>query len=119
LDDLLCVVCEFLNPRLSHSGLDHCLRRYGVGNLKELRAAAQETPHQPFKAYIPVFAYRRQVPAANGRRDTPPLPFRRHRLRHALGVRGDQAQQGSALGRNFFAGAGQSVPAQDPAYPHR
>ena len=33
LDDLLAVVKEFLNPEVSRSGLDRCLRRHGVGNL--------------------------------------------------------------------------------------
>ena len=32
LDDLLAVVREFLNPHVSRSGLDRCLRRHGVGN---------------------------------------------------------------------------------------
>ena len=32
LDDLLAVVREFLNPEVSRSGLDRCLRRHGVGN---------------------------------------------------------------------------------------
>ena len=31
LDDLLAVVREFLNPNVSRSGLDRCLRRHGVG----------------------------------------------------------------------------------------
>jgi hypothetical protein len=34
LDDLLAVVREFLNPDVSRSGLDRCLRRHGVGNLR-------------------------------------------------------------------------------------
>src|SRR6056297_1443430 len=34
LDDLLSVVREFLNPNVSRSGLDRCLRRHGVGNLQ-------------------------------------------------------------------------------------
>ena len=31
LDDLLVVVREFINPAVSRSGLDRCLRRHGVG----------------------------------------------------------------------------------------
>jgi transposase-like protein len=31
IDDLLAVVREFLNPDVSRSGLDRCLRRHGVG----------------------------------------------------------------------------------------
>ena len=38
LDDLLAVVREFLNPDVSRSGLDRCLRRHGVGNLRDLQA---------------------------------------------------------------------------------
>jgi transposase-like protein len=33
LDDLLTVVREFLNPNVSRSGLDRCLRRHGVSRL--------------------------------------------------------------------------------------
>ena len=36
IDDLLAVVREFLNPDVSRSGLDRCLRRHGVSNLKAL-----------------------------------------------------------------------------------
>ncbi len=36
LDDLLAVVGEFLNPHASCSGLDRCLRRHGVGNLRDM-----------------------------------------------------------------------------------
>ena len=36
LDDLLAVVREFLNPEVSRSGLDRCLRRHGLANLKAL-----------------------------------------------------------------------------------
>lgn len=39
-DDLLAVVREFLNPHVSRSGLDRCLRRHGVGNLRDLQARA-------------------------------------------------------------------------------
>lgn len=38
LDDLLALVREFLNPDVSRSGLDRCLRRHGVGNLRDLQA---------------------------------------------------------------------------------
>ena len=36
LDDLLAVVREFLNLDVSRSGLGGCLRRHGVGNLRDL-----------------------------------------------------------------------------------
>ena len=35
---LLNVVRELLNPEVSRSGLDRCLRRHGVGNLCDLQA---------------------------------------------------------------------------------
>ena len=40
LDDLLVVVREFINPAASRSGLDRCLCRHGVSNLRELQARA-------------------------------------------------------------------------------
>jgi DNA-binding transcriptional regulator YiaG len=36
LDDLLAVVREFLNPNDSRLGLDRCLRRHGVGSLRDM-----------------------------------------------------------------------------------
>ena len=50
LDDLLSVVREFLNPNVSRSGLDRCLRRHGVGNLRAVRPVAPRPAHRPFKA---------------------------------------------------------------------
>jgi hypothetical protein len=50
LDDLLAVVREFLNPNASRSGLDRCLRRHGVGNLRDLTAKAAKPKHSAFKA---------------------------------------------------------------------
>jgi len=35
LDDLLVIVREFKNPDVSHAGLDRCLHRHGVSNLRE------------------------------------------------------------------------------------
>ena len=34
LDDLLAVTREFIHPEVSRSGLDRCLRRHGVSDLK-------------------------------------------------------------------------------------
>ena len=53
LDDLLAVVREFLNPQVSRSGLDRCLRRHGVGNLQELKPKEPKPAHGLFKAYEP------------------------------------------------------------------
>ena len=41
LDDLLVVVREFINPAVSRSGLDRCLRRHGAADLRELQAQAR------------------------------------------------------------------------------
>ena len=53
LDDLLAVVREFLNPNASRSGLDRCLRRHGVGNLRALKVKEAKPKHSAFKAYEP------------------------------------------------------------------
>jgi transposase-like protein len=57
LDDLLAVVREFLNPNASRSGLDRCLRRHGVSNLRDLKGKAPRPTHKPFKAYEPGFMH--------------------------------------------------------------
>jgi len=57
LDDLLCVMREFVNPDVSRSGLDRCLRRHGVGNLRQLLPVSARSPHKPFKAYEPGFVH--------------------------------------------------------------
>ena len=57
LDDLLAVVREFLNPNASRSGLDRCLRRHGVGNLRDLKAKAAKPKHSAFKAYEPGYIH--------------------------------------------------------------
>ena len=56
-DDLLAVTREFLNPDVSHSGLDRCLRRHGVSNLKDLRPRTPTEPHKAFKTYAPGFLH--------------------------------------------------------------
>ncbi len=57
LDDLLAVVREFLNPDVSRSGLDRCLRRHGVGNLRDLQAKDPRPKHKAFKAYEPGYLH--------------------------------------------------------------
>lgn len=59
LDDLLAVVREFLNPNVSRSGLDRCLRQHGVGNLGDLQAKAARPKHSGFKAYEPGYLHPR------------------------------------------------------------
>ncbi len=57
LDDLLAVVREFLNPYVSWSGLDRCMRRHGVGNLRELKPKEAKPTHSSFKAYEPGYLH--------------------------------------------------------------
>jgi len=59
LDDLLVVVREFLNPSVSRSGLDRCLRRHGVANLRELipEAEGERAAKKTFKDYVPGFLH--------------------------------------------------------------
>jgi len=57
LDDLLAVVREFLNSNVSRSGLDRCLRRHGVGNLRDLKPKAARPKHSAFKAYEPGYLH--------------------------------------------------------------
>jgi transposase-like protein len=44
LDDLLVIAREFLNPDLSRSALDRCLRRHGVSSLKATTCATRMPP---------------------------------------------------------------------------
>jgi transposase InsO family protein len=57
LDDLLAVVREFLNPDVSRSGLDRCLRRHGVSNLRDLKPKTAKPAHSAFKAYEPGYLH--------------------------------------------------------------
>ena len=57
LDDLLAVVREFLNPNVSRSGLDRCLRRHAGGNLRDLQAKVARPKHSAFKAYEPSYIH--------------------------------------------------------------
>src|SRR5690606_13590156 len=51
LDDLLVVTREFINPAVSRSGLDRCLRRHGVGSLKVLLEQQNDEPRKPPKTF--------------------------------------------------------------------
>src|SRR5437764_5301394 len=59
LDDLLVVTREFINPEVSRSGLDRCLRRHGVSDLKSLhpQIEGQAKPLKTFKDYEPGFLH--------------------------------------------------------------
>ncbi|WP_394713394.1 hypothetical protein [Desulfogranum marinum] len=59
LDDLLVVIREFIQPEMSRSALDRCLRRQGISNLKQL-IPVEETetkPRKSFKLYEPGFIH--------------------------------------------------------------
>jgi len=51
------VVREFLNPNASRSGLDRCLRRHGVANVRDLKPKAERPAHGTFKAYEPGYLH--------------------------------------------------------------
>lgn len=57
LDDLVAVTREFLCPEVSRSGMDRCLRRHGVGNLRELMPKEAKAPVKAFKSYAPGFLH--------------------------------------------------------------
>ena len=59
LDDLLIVSREFLNPNLSRSALDRCLRRHGVSRLADLEPAADQpkAPKKTYKDYEPGYVH--------------------------------------------------------------
>jgi hypothetical protein len=60
LDDLLAVVHEFMNEKVSRSGLDRCLRRHGVSSLKLLYPVTEEEEKsvaKTFKDYEPGFIH--------------------------------------------------------------
>jgi len=79
LDDLLAVAREFLNPDVSRSGLDSCLRHHGVSNLNVLRPNIPKERHKTFKAYEPGFLHvDLKAWPEDGRRDHPTLSVRRH-----------------------------------------
>ena len=59
LNDLLAVLHGFINPHVSRSGLDRCLRRHGVSDLKSLppQTEGQAKPLKTFKDYEPGFLH--------------------------------------------------------------
>jgi transposase InsO family protein len=59
LDDLLAVVREFICQSVSRSGLDRCLRRHGVSDLKALQpeVEGEARPAKTFKDYEPGFVH--------------------------------------------------------------
>jgi transposase InsO family protein len=59
LDDLLAITREFINASVSRSGLDRCLRRHGVSDLKSLlpNIEGETPPLKTFKDYEPGFIH--------------------------------------------------------------
>ena len=59
LDDLLVVTREFINAAVSRSGLDRCLRRHGVSQLRDLQVFAdgEQPKAKTFKDYEPGFVH--------------------------------------------------------------
>ena len=57
LDDLLVIAREFINAKVSRSGLDRCLRRHGVSRLAELKPQAEATPNKTFKDHEPGYVH--------------------------------------------------------------
>ncbi|MFB0939693.1 MAG: IS481 family transposase, partial [Paracoccaceae bacterium] len=57
LDDPMAVVREFLNPTMSRSGLDPCLRRHGAGRLRDRKATDGTPEHSGLKAYKPRYIH--------------------------------------------------------------
>jgi len=59
LDDLLVVTREFINPEVSRSGLDRCLRRHHVSNLRALlpKIDDEKPKRKTFKDYDPGFVH--------------------------------------------------------------
>jgi len=76
LDDLLAVVREFIYPLASRSGVQRCLNRHGVGQLRELQRLADGEAGpvvKTFKSYEPGFLhvdikYLPQMPDEQARR---------------------------------------------------
>lgn len=56
LDDLLVVVREFLNPKVSRSGLMRCLTRHGL-NRRPVEEKGSVKAHKTFKDYAPGFVH--------------------------------------------------------------
>jgi transposase-like protein/transposase len=61
LDDLLAVIREFIQPAMSRSALDRCLRRHGVSRLVDLIPESDDhqknKPVKSFKDYQPGFIH--------------------------------------------------------------
>ena len=57
LDDPMGVVRKFLNPTMSRSGLDPCLRRHDLGRLRDRKAKDDTLKHSGLKAPEPGYVH--------------------------------------------------------------
>jgi transposase InsO family protein len=58
LDDLLVITREYINAKVSRSGLDRCLRRHGVGRLADLMPETEpKASPKRFKDYEPGYLH--------------------------------------------------------------
>ncbi len=60
LDDLVAITRAFIHPSASRSGIDRCLRRHGLSNLRALtqeQTGEQAPPKKTFKNYAPGFIH--------------------------------------------------------------
>jgi transposase InsO family protein len=57
LDDLLSVVREFIEPKMSRAALDRLLRRRGISRLGDLEPPEEKAPPKGFKDYEPGFVH--------------------------------------------------------------
>ncbi len=93
-DDLQVVIHELLNPAVSRSGLERCLRGHGVGSLRDLEPTATVKTTKPFKPYDPDYFHFdvKYLPQMDARRNLPPLSVCRYLPGDTLGVRPDQIE---------------------------
>lgn len=56
---MLAIIHELINPNVSRAGLDRCLHRHGVSNLKQLltQEEDEEKPKKTFKDYEPGYVH--------------------------------------------------------------
>ena len=57
LEDPMGVVRKFLNPTMSRSGLDPCLRRHDLGHLRDRKAKDDTLKHSGLKAFEPGYIH--------------------------------------------------------------
>ncbi|TSE20206.1 hypothetical protein Talka_01101 [Tepidimonas alkaliphilus] len=111
---------EFVNPDVSRSGLDRCLRRHGVSNLKALQPQVPKVRHGTLGAYEPGYVhidvkYLLQMADEDRRR----YPFVAIDCAQRSSVHPDQERQDRARRTLVSVGPHQGLPAAHPHDPHR